>query len=415
MKTNNKCSRVFTFFFLFLIIMGWESASAQQIHDTQYGFKINIPSGWSKASHMDGTDKVYDFYSADQNIAVQLRAFQANPRVTTDLLVQTYEQNMLPKGTKKESLGDHITANGIPGKLGAYSMKYNNNPVALGVFYTVQNNKGYVLTIIVPTSMMEQKQEEIQQVTQSFQLDNFHASRPPAQKKPGGLGGIAANTHSQPGSFRVIDISLTDHLNADNTARNPKSNFSPQTPEIFVVIQYQGGTSSDLTVRWIYDKWNRVITSSKYNFTSKTGGTAAPSLTKPNKGWPIGSYSVKIEIGNKLIRTLHFTVSSQHSNITTSQNNGSNPVGKYHLVSRTDGNNSLNYWYITLYKNGTYKDEHQLKGNPPYTTGEEGTWKISGKKVVLYNKYNPNVYTVYSYNNHSLVRTTKSCVFTFKK
>ena len=85
-------------------------AFAQWQTDSKYKFKIKLPSGWTQTSHMDGSDKVYDFQSADNNAAVQLRVFEANPQVTTQLLAQIYEQKMLPQGTQKQSLTNHTTS-----------------------------------------------------------------------------------------------------------------------------------------------------------------------------------------------------------------------------------------------------------------------------------------------------------------
>ncbi len=304
MKTQiNVKSGTVLLLFLLISLVG-KSIYAQWIHDTKYNFKINIPSDWTKASHMDGTDKVYDFYSANQNAAVQLRVFKANPKVTVELLAQTYEQNMLPKRTKKQSLENHTSRNGIPGKIGLYSFKYNHNQVYMMVFYTVQRGNGYVLAAMVPsgTTQSDKEDMELKQVTQSFQIFGISAQQPVTpQKKTAGIGGIVSSM-------------------------GKKSNYN-----------------------------------------------------------------------------------------TTPQQGAKRIAGKYRLVSRTDGNNSLNYWYLTLNRDGTFIDRHQLKGNPPYTTGEEGTWEVKGNKVTLYNKYHPAIYTVYSFDNNRLIRTTQSCVFTFKK
>lgn len=146
---------------------------AQWVTDSKYKFKINLPSGWTKKSHMDGSDKVYDFYSADNNAAVQLRVFEADSRVNTAMLAQVYEQKMLPQGTQKKGLTNHTTTNGIPGMMGLYSLKYNNVEVNMASFYTVQHSKGYVLTAIIPASMLNQKSAEVKSVTQSFVIDGF--------------------------------------------------------------------------------------------------------------------------------------------------------------------------------------------------------------------------------------------------
>ncbi len=189
-------NRLISFFapILILLILASIDVKAQLQVDRTYGFKINIPSNWSKSSHMDGTDKVYDYYSPDQNAAIQLRVFMADARITVDLLAQVNEQNLLPAGAKKLSLSNSTSSNGIPGKQGLYSMNYNGNEVNMAVFYTVQNGKGYVLTAIIPTSMLEQKGEEVKRITKSFVIDGFKAPIAKQDKKPSGLGGLMGGT-----------------------------------------------------------------------------------------------------------------------------------------------------------------------------------------------------------------------------
>ena len=239
---------------LFLFINN--NAYTQWQYDSKYGFKINIPSSWSKTSYMDGTDKVYDFYSPDENAAIQLRAFKATAGVTIDLLVQIYEQNMLPAGAQRQSLTNHTSKNGIPGKQGTYSMNYNGNEVILAAFYTVQNGNGFVLTAILPTSMVEQKGDEVRAITQSFTLDGFTASTNTVNKRPSGLSGLAGSTSSN--SFKITGIKLSNKLDANNRAINPTTTFNTQTPEIFAVMNYTGGTQKDLIVSWIFNDWDRI-------------------------------------------------------------------------------------------------------------------------------------------------------------
>jgi hypothetical protein len=140
-----------------LMVFLSSSLSAQWQQDSKFGFKIKIPTNWNKNSYMDGTDQVYDYMSADENIAIQIRAFQAGDGFTTTLLAQVYEESMLPVGTKKLSLEEYTTANGIQCKKGVYLINYNGTEVDLSALYIVQNNNGYVLTAITPTSIIQQK------------------------------------------------------------------------------------------------------------------------------------------------------------------------------------------------------------------------------------------------------------------
>ena len=195
MKT--KLLRVIIISFLLVIVSSNLFAQLQQ--DSKYGFKINIPADWSKSSSMDGTDKVYDYYSADQNAAIQLRVFEAGGAVTTDMLAQAYEQSYLPPGTQKQSLENHTSKNGIPGKQGSYILNYNETEVVMGNFYTVQNNIGYVLTVIIPSSMLEQKGPEVRQITQSFIIDGFEKTlvlKRETEKPKKGLSGLLGGTNN---------------------------------------------------------------------------------------------------------------------------------------------------------------------------------------------------------------------------
>ncbi len=195
MRTKN----LFTISFLVAFLISINTLQAKWYADHEFKFKINVPENWSYNSYVEGTDKVYDFYSPDENIAIQIRTFKAGEGVTTDILAQVYEENILPGNTEKQMLEDHTSKNGIPGKLGVYNTQYNGVDIAMSTFYTVQNGIAYVLTVIVPSSMLEQKSQEIQSVTQSFIIEGFEPQEDITQqeeKKPSGLSGLLGGTKS---------------------------------------------------------------------------------------------------------------------------------------------------------------------------------------------------------------------------
>jgi len=69
-------------FLLFIILLiNTTNSYSQWQNDYKYKFKINIPSDWTIKSHIDGSDKIYDYSSADQNVAIQLRVFEAGEGV----------------------------------------------------------------------------------------------------------------------------------------------------------------------------------------------------------------------------------------------------------------------------------------------------------------------------------------------
>ena len=401
---------------LLLFAFAGTNLSAQLYHDNEYKFSVNIPSDWTSASNMDGTDKVFNYYSADQSTAVQLRVFKTDGRVTTDLLTQVYENSMLPAGTKKSSLDDYTSSNGISGKQGIYQVNYNGNDVTLATFYTVQNNIGYVLTAIVPNTMIQQKGDEVKAVTKSFKIDGLGASSTVKKSKgsPGGMGGVLKE-NPKTSTFRIIGITLTEQVDAANRPVRPTNVFHTQTPEISAVVSYGGGATGDLIVSWVFNDMNRTITSDAYTFTDKSGGTGVVSITKPNNGWPVGNYSVVFKLGEKTIRTIPFTITRESAGGTPSGSN-SNMAGVYNFIGRSDGKDLLNYWIITIKLNGTYVDKHQLKNG--YVSENNGTWKVEGDKLTLTipTNYGNGIQTVYTINGNRLIRKTDSGVlFTFKK
>ncbi|MFK5855329.1 MAG: PsbP-related protein [Bacteroidota bacterium] len=434
---ETKINKMLSISMFCILMVASSSLSAQWQQDSKYGFKIKIPTSWNKNSYMDGTDQVYDYMSADENTAVQLRAFDAGAGFTTELLAQVYEESMLPTGTKKISLDDHTTANGIPSKKGVYLIDYNGTEVGLSALYIVQKNKGYVLTALIPTSMIQQKGEELKQIVKSFSIDGFSASTSTTkQNKPSGLAGLSVEMKSN--TFQISSIELSNHIDANNNAVNPTTTFNTQTPEIFAVVSYTGATQKDLVVSWIFKERNRTISSDAYNFTDKKGGVGVVSITKPNAGWPTGSYSVKFEMDGKVIRELGFTVEEQSTNndifsgstsdgnsstssakgnhISNKSTSGSSGItGKYNLMGRSDGKSLVEYHFIDIISDGTYWEEYSPKNSGGYVSENTGTWKVDENQLKLTQRYG-GVSDSYTIKGSEIIRTSEQgTVFTFRK
>jgi len=402
----------------FLLVTSGITAQ-MQVHNN-YGFKIDIPSSWSKNSYMDGTDKVFDYYSPDQTAAIQLRVFDAGTEVSTNLLAVVYEDTMLPQGTQKMSLDDHTTVNGIPGKQGLYKVNYDGNEVNIANFYTVQNNKGYVLSAIIPTVVIEQKGAELKGITHSFLIDGFEptAKVEKQNKRPGGtggIGGLGGSTTSN--SFQIKTITLTDQLDANNNAINPTNNFNTLTPEINAVIDYSGGTTDDLIVSWIYKDYDQIITSDRYNFTDQRGGIGVVSLSKPNNNWPEGSYAVEFKMNGTVLNTLDFSINTKvpdRGGLNTNTVDGGGIAGKYTFVGRSDGKVMTNYHYIIVNANGTYSEKYNPKNSGDYVGGTDGTWILNGDQLTMVHP-GGTVKDYYKVSGNELIRDASGVVFTFRK
>jgi hypothetical protein len=101
----------------------------------------------------------------------------------------------LPENIKKEGFYVHTTVNGISGKQGVYRLDYNGAEVAMSTFYTIQNNKGYVLSAIIPIDLLSQKFEEVKKITQSFIIDGVQLGPLIQNNKTGKLDGLDNNEH----------------------------------------------------------------------------------------------------------------------------------------------------------------------------------------------------------------------------
>ena len=395
MKTKN--------LFTSLILLFITASVFGQLRDSQYKFSIKIPSNWSQKSYMDGTDKVYDFYSPDENAAIQLRAFKYMDGLTLDLLTQVYEQNYLPAGTRNESLENKTSSNGIPGKQGIYVTNYNGNRVGMSSFFTIQNGYGYVLTAIIPEAMFEQKTDEVRKITQSFVIDGFQK-----KKTPSGLDG-KKNFNT---AFKINKIELCEQTNNANEAINPTTQFAPNSREINAVIHYQGKTKNDLYISWVYTTQNHQITRDAYNFTDN-GGTGVASLSKPNNGWPEGSYEVRFEMNGKTLRSIPFTVVAQQNNGGGGDQNSI--AGRYNFISRSDGQRLVRYHYIDINANGTYTEKYEPKDSPGYEGGNSGTWKLNGNTLRLTHQ-GGKISDTYEMKGTELYRTTETgLTFKFRK
>jgi len=387
--------------------------SAQWQTDKSYDFKINVPSSWSKNSYMDGTDKVYDFYSPDENAAVQLRAFEAPQGLTLDMLVNVYEEQMLPGGTIKDGTNSHVSKSGIPGKQGTYRFNYNGSQVAMGVFYAIQNGKGYVISAMIPVNMLQQKTKEVKSITQSFAL--LSSSSTGGSGSLSGLtGGTTGNSGSQ--NFRVTKITLCDQLDQNNRAVSQKTEFGNKTPEIHAVVEYQGYTSDAITVVWIYvnNGSRHVITEDKYTFKKGQGGVGVVSLSKPTNDWPIGEYWVEFKEGPRVFKELRFFIKQGGSGLSGLTGSSGDLAGKYRLIDKELQNRDLNYYYIFIRNDGFFDEKYQPKNSGNYVGGGQGTWRRSGNNLIL--EFDHGTNHNYSIQGNKLVRTSSDGVkFTFIK
>lgn len=323
---NSKTTSYIVLIILFTFLSSLSYSQWQD--DRKYKFKINIPDNWNKTSYMDGTDKVYDYYSADQNLAIQMRVFELTGNVSTEILAKLYEDNMLPVGIQKQKLIDYTTVNNIKGKQGTYFMDYNGNQVVMNSFYTVQHNIAYIITAIIPMNLIEQKGEELKNVTQSFIIDGFEtvanvSSTDLNQTGSGSVYNESANQYSHTSnegglsveassSIQINKLEIGNELDSNHGVIEPKITIPANTSRLNLVFDYSGNANGKLLlVKWYSDTYQCLITEAEYFPVHSDYSRGYAYIENNNKPWPLGDYRAEIWHSGQKIQEKTFTVINQ--------------------------------------------------------------------------------------------------------
>ncbi len=112
---------------------------------------------------------------------------------------------------------------------------------------------------------------------------------------------------------------LTDTMKNDKTPGDAKTTFATNTPEIFLICATSGVKKGDVMKgTWVAIDTKKVAPDN-YTIAEKAltvdqdvkdGQTydSNMSLTKPDKGWPVGTYKVDLYMNDKLVNSFKFDV-----------------------------------------------------------------------------------------------------------
>jgi hypothetical protein len=142
------------------------NASQQWVKDDKMQFKIQIPSNYQKNRIVEDADGIHAFLSPDQNVAVRIRSFKVDNNATLDSVIKAFEQHIIVGAQKL--LDDKYVLNSISGKICGYKWKFNNIPVGLAAFVTIQNKIAYIVWSIVPEQMFKQRTPETDAIINTF-------------------------------------------------------------------------------------------------------------------------------------------------------------------------------------------------------------------------------------------------------
>lgn len=94
---------------------------------------------------------------------------------------------------------------------------------------------------------------------------------------------------------------------------HPTTEFRPDTPKVFCVWRVEGAKAgTPIRAVWIAEDTggsappNYKVDESRHTLPGTASG--AFTLSKPTAGWPVGRYRLEIWLGEKLAKTLRFTV-----------------------------------------------------------------------------------------------------------
>ena len=96
-------------------------------------------------------------------------------------------------------------------------------------------------------------------------------------------------------------------------------------------------------------------------------------------------------------------------------NNNSSLAGRWNLVSRSDGKNFTNYYYIDISNQGTYSECYEPKHSPGYKGGHSGNWKQDNGQLILTNGSGVSSGTYYIKGDEIHRVTSSGTTFIFKR
>ncbi len=316
----------FYFLLLTFVLTGWaDRLFAGDYTDRKYHFKISVPDSWKSDIRYDGSDKVYDFLSPDENVFIQVRAFPATKGLTIDLLTRVYEKEYLPTGSHRNTLETKTMPNGSAKSIGTYTGRINNREVIMGVYYILHRGTGYVLTTVIPAVLFSQKQNETRKILHSFVVEGLSPSVGSNKKAARQTENHHTVSRAIP-PFQAVKITqavLGDKL-VNHTLLHPASRFQAETGKIFLQYRWQGegAVGHTLKITWIYQQNYRKIKQESLPFPAgRSKGGQTLFVARPSGGWPPGNYLVTFEIAGQTVKEIPFTITGSRGQNTTDRLN----------------------------------------------------------------------------------------------
>lgn len=355
---------------LLLFLFIGTTVNAQWLTDSEYGFKIKVPSNWTKEKKQDGTDRVHDFLDPTQNIFIEVRAFKTGTDFTPDALAQVFENSALP-GAEKLAY-ENYTLNGTAGKFGGYRTTINGLTVGVGAFYAVTPGYSYIIWSLIPIEVYNQYSGAGDKVLNTFTVLKTTVTQNTTKK-------------NEAPTVTLTAFKISDEITNDYDIVNQKKTFKTTTPTIWVVYDWKGnGNGSLFEVNWFYEGQFINGASKQFKMPDYMDGYGYANITMDG-GFKVGNYRVEVKVAGKVLGTIQFKV---EANAGIAQTAWGKANGNTNSVSQNQGKartvklgGSTNYY---SFKKGIVRSSEDADIlNEPWCTQLPalcGNWARTGKK-----------------------------------
>jgi hypothetical protein len=143
----------------------------RSLRDPLLGFGLTVPESWITQNFNEQGDQIITALSPDQNVAVRVRGFRIAGGATVEAIRLTFEnmlQNNLLQQTGQMLQVQPYTMSGLTGQTATYSGTMNGINVGIAAFYAIHGQTGYVVWVIIPAHLYDQRLAEADAVARTF-------------------------------------------------------------------------------------------------------------------------------------------------------------------------------------------------------------------------------------------------------
>ncbi len=145
------------------VVEGWK-----QYRDREHGYRIQAPADWNSTFQIEGAEHLRTILSSDQLIALRVVSSISDREKNPEDLRKSFEKDRF-KGAKLIQVNSGNLAN-IPSSTAFYSNNYQGLPVNIVAVYLLKDGYSYVIWIMVPQELLQQRSSEAESVLSTFEF-----------------------------------------------------------------------------------------------------------------------------------------------------------------------------------------------------------------------------------------------------